>query len=65
MLFTENAIIIKAILHAKIFENKGKLDIGPKKEKVVLKIIWTFCRTSALLFALVYDPFRGSMIEYT
>ena len=53
---------IEAILHA---EHNGKLYRGPKKEKMILKILWTLYRTSALLFALVYDPLRGSMIEYT
>ena len=61
-IFTEDAISIEAILHA---EHKGKLCTGPKKEKMVLKIFWTFCRTSALLSAFVYDPLRGSSNDYT
>ena len=61
-IFTEDAISIEAILHA---EHKGKLYTGPKKEKMILKILWTLCRTSAPLFALVYDPLRGSTIEYS
>ena len=59
-IFTEDAISIKAILHA---ENKGKLCIGPKFEKMILKIFWILCHTSAPLFPVVYGPLRGSTIE--
>ena len=65
MLFTEKAIIIKAILHAKILGTRESCIQVLRKEKVILKILWTICRMSASLFSLVYDPLRGSTIEVT
>jgi hypothetical protein len=57
----EDAISITVILHA---EDKGKLYTGPKIKNLILKILRTLCRMSAPLVTLVYDPLRGSIIEY-
>jgi hypothetical protein len=61
--FADDAISIRAILHAKNLRTRESC-IQVLKRKGIVKILWTPCRTSAPLFALMEDPLKGSTIVY-